>query len=103
MSKATARRLLTAVCPEGHTLAEVLATSAGPLLSVRHMTVGVKPRAGREVEVDRAGVPWSVPLSADYSLEASCAICGTDHGLHPHLLRQALSARRRRVVVHPWR
>lgn len=96
------RRLLSVVCPQGHLLAEVTATDRGALLNIRHNTLGVMPRPGEAVRVDRKAPPWSVLLSDDTVLEASCPKCGSDHQVIPFMLRSSISNGERRFVLQPW-
>ncbi len=94
---------MTVVCPEGHKLAQVIATADGSIVEIPHNTVWVSPKPGGITRADRRGVPERVPLGSGCErFEASCLACKTDHEVSTDLLRQWITEGRRRVVVPPW-
>lgn len=101
------RVLLKVLCPNKHELARAVATTAGPVLRTKRITLwdlnsqaakGYRADAGDES--DR--LLTNDPVYGSDSITATCGRCGTEHHFLPVQIRQAI-AERKRVLEFPSR
>lgn len=102
------RRLIRILCWRKHGIADVVATSKGPLLRIPKVTLGHLDKTAKHGYRKEAGDPQERllvddPFFRNDGVGVTCPRCGTDFRFYPLDINRRIAAGERTAIIRPTR